>query len=1065
MENNKDKTALSTGDKLNKGVEAARDTANAVKDGASLAANASTGNVAGVAKDAIKLAKNKQVQKLRKIQIAASATGIILVILLVVAFFGVLNELKNEMVDLLAQAATSVSGFLQKTWKNITDDHWIDLGEEFDYVVDADTGQILGTADEEPSDGWKDASGKPINTETETYTMVDEYVKQLGEKGFSLKDLGILGEADYSGNILEDEENKALVEKYIAEFIRADIITSQPHRRRGTALVSDSNQNLIDGGVYIYRSKKEPTIDDSEFVNGSYDSQGEIVDEKEYKQMEFMEYDDFIKKVGGESQETTYEVDKGVANDLRYSYTVDPNTGELLFVEIKTTEIAESKVEVGDWFLGGVTGDLLQWLQENLGDDVKYEVKIIRADYKGLISKYSMPYEFLLNLCAVTGNPEFVYHVALLARETNIMLVIHDNTTMEVETVETEEDKQDYRNDSNNSTSEASISNKRTEKTRKITKTTTQTPVLNILEADTWSFYTQCTYTKDVTGTKTDTDIIVGSGNVRDTLTYHEYQSSYTDTNYAGEKIEIKGEKVTYWADTFTTETRTRTQLVTTTTTYNDPIEKSVEKSKQFLGLLRNSTGECPENCYEETAWRRQVPLAATCAKEAEFDRQGKDVEYRLPTSTEMEAPIDKLLSGLDILYSVLQSNSTGYDEEKLAPEDKVDEAQEQYTADKDYESAYVVEMQGLVEHLRYLMTFPDEPTYTKLDLILEYLDDVIDDFKDAITGEKEPNTMNGYIVKTDDPGAAPIISDKEQLREAIEAWLAPHTEMKENALSVLDTVYECQEKYQVNTLFIYAVMRNESGIGTAVSGNDWVGYISNDDFASVEDGIERLANNIKENYFTDSRIAVYPIGEKYCTDPPPPEWGNRINNYMTDIYEIMNISIPETSAGNYIEYKQGDYKSEDVLYNATGTWGTIAEKGCLPTSIAIIASGYGKTSSTGEIYTPETIITDGILPEISNHTNAKKALEKLGLNLGEQTYTSDSNAEETILSHLESGNPVLVHCSEGYYTSGGHYMTLIGVRGRKVYLSNPGSRSKTGYVDISTLISRNVDWFAVVNP
>ena len=720
MENNKDKTALSTGDKLNKGVEAARDTANAVKDGASLAANASTGNVAGVAKDAIKLAKNKQVQKLRKIQIAASATGIILVILLVVAFFGVLNELKNEMVDLLAQAATSVSGFLQKTWKNITDDHWIDLGEEFDYVVDADTGQILGTADEEPSDGWKDASGKPINTETETYTMVDEYVKQLGEKGFSLKDLGILGEADYSGNILEDEENKALVEKYIAEFIRADIITSQPHRRRGTALVSDSNQNLIDGGVYIYRSKKEPTIDDSEFVNGSYDSQGEIVDEKEYKQMEFMEYDDFIKKVGGESQETTYEVDKGVANDLRYSYTVDPNTGELLFVEIKTTEIAESKVEVGDWFLGGVTGDLLQWLQENLGDDVKYEVKIIRADYKGLISKYSMPYEFLLNLCAVTGNPEFVYHVALLARETNIMLVIHDNTTMEVETVETEEDKQDYRNDSNNSTSEASISNKRTEKTRKITKTTTQTPVLNILEADTWSFYTQCTYTKDVTGTKTDTDIIVGSGNVRDTLTYHEYQSSYTDTNYAGEKIEIKGEKVTYWADTFTTETRTRTQLVTTTTTYNDPIEKSVEKSKQFLGLLRNSTGECPENCYEETAWRRQVPLAATCAKEAEFDRQGKDVEYRLPTSTEMEAPIDKLLSGLDILYSVLQSNSTGYDEEKLAPEDKVDEAQEQYTADKDYESAYVVEMQGLVEHLRYLMTFPDEPTYTKLDLILE---------------------------------------------------------------------------------------------------------------------------------------------------------------------------------------------------------------------------------------------------------------------------------------------------------------------------------------------------------
>ena len=53
-------------------------------------------------------------------------------------------------------------------------------------------------------------------------------------------------------------------------------------------------------------------------------------------------------------------------------------------------------------------------------------------NYKDYIEKYTMPYEFLINLCMITENPEFVYHVAKLARETEIMLVVQDDTTMEV---------------------------------------------------------------------------------------------------------------------------------------------------------------------------------------------------------------------------------------------------------------------------------------------------------------------------------------------------------------------------------------------------------------------------------------------------------------------------------------------------------------------------------------------------------------------------------------------------------------------------------------------------------
>ena len=84
--------------------------------------------------------------------------------------------------------------------------------------------------------------------------------------------------------------------------------------------------------------------------------------------------------------------------------------------------------------------------------------------------------------------------------------------------------------------------------------------------------------------------------------------------------------------------------------------------------------------------------------------------------------PLNKLESGLEMLYALLQRNTSGYSEEdKLA--NNIDSAyniQQDYLAQEDYESAYVVEMQGLVEHMRYLMTFPVEEDYIIKDIPLE---------------------------------------------------------------------------------------------------------------------------------------------------------------------------------------------------------------------------------------------------------------------------------------------------------------------------------------------------------
>lgn len=169
-----------------------------------------------------------------------------------------------------------------------------------------------------------------------------------------------------------------------------------------------------------------------------------------------------------------------------------------------------------------------------------------------------------------------------------------------------------------------------------------------------------------------------------------------------------------------------------------------------------------------------------------------------------------------------------------------------------------------------------------------------------------------------------------------------------------------------------------------------------------------------------------------------------------------------------FIEYKQGDYSTTPPSYNATGESGTIKDKGCMPTSISIILSGMGIKDSSGKVYTPPSLISSGTIKQYtggsSTYSNAKATFNKVGLKLGPQKNTSGNSRD--ILTSLNAKKPILVHCSRGYYTGGGHYMTLIDVKGSSVYLSNPGSRSKTGWVNIGTLISksRNVDWYAVVS-
>lgn len=599
---------------------------------------------------------------------------------------------------------TEMSGFIGRAWQWMIDDYWIRLDEPIEYIVDADTGEMIGAADSVTNEDLTDKDGNARNIKNESYTIIDYYLRELGNKGVTIQSLRLLGDnGDYSSleKILEDKNNKEILEKYIAEFIRADIITQEPHKRRGKALVSEKDQNNIDGGVYFYRTKKEPVLEEDKFANGTYEEYNIPVTDKDYRQMEYMSYERYM---------------EGLQNNdpaLRYRFTVDPETDELILAEITTIEEVTALIPTDMGLFNGIAA----WFNQQFGKDTTYILNEVRIPYKEYIAKYAMPYEFLINLCNVTQNPEFVYHVALLARDTNIILAVQDNVTIERETVETLTEETSYKSSVSSDVGTASVTGVQEEKWRTVKTTTVQTPVLMIDTADTWSFYEEFEFTKNIEGTLTEVGPIVHEYHPTGNILSHVPGYERTEESFEG------GVSTTYvpehWEGTFTTRTEESTQLINSTTTFNEPILKqSIEKSKQFLGLLRNDTGECPHDCFEETAWRRQNPEALKCSEEAVFNKDGINVAYRIPNMTRMEQPYSRLVSGIDMLYAVMQSNSTGYDsDDKLLGSDEISESynvQDQYVASEDYESAYVVKMQGLVEHMLYLMGFPPNEEYNQ---------------------------------------------------------------------------------------------------------------------------------------------------------------------------------------------------------------------------------------------------------------------------------------------------------------------------------------------------------------
>lgn len=141
------------------------------------------------------------------------------------------------------------------------------------------------------------------------------------------------------------------------------------------------------------------------------------------------------------------------------------------------------------------------------------------------------------------------------------------------------------------------------------------------------------------------------------------------------------------------------------------------------------------------------------------------------------------------------------------------------------------------------------------------------------------------------------------------------------------------------------------------------------------------------------------------------------------------------------------EYKQNSKLWAKEPYWGSnIGKSGCGPTSLAVIASGYGMK------YTPKYIVNKKYITN-TNYETLQQALKKLGL-----SYKYQETSKQGMINHLKTGRPLIVsvRATKANFTSGRHIMAILGIKGDKVYVSNVynSTNLKTGWTDIDDLVN-----------
>ena len=161
-------------------------------------------------------------------------------------------------------------------------------------------------------------------------------------------------------------------------------------------------------------------------------------------------------------------------------------------------------------------------------------------------------------------------------------------------------------------------------------------------------------------------------------------------------------------------------------------------------------------------------------------------------------------------------------------------------------------------------------------------------------------------------------------------------------------------------------------------------------------------------------------------------------------------VNDNEGYKGTFTDSKNRTYKEYKQEYgpyaNNTYSNGVMATAGCGPTSVGIIASGYGIN------YTPEDARVSMV-----GHTDSEKLLKEVTNKLHLTGTHYDSNIKEKLLENLKAGRPAIISTNNTpttTFTKGDHICACLGINDQnEVWVSNPNSARGNGWYDIDFVV------------
>lgn len=282
-------------------------------------------------------------------------------------------------------------------------------------------------------------------------------------------------------------------------------------------------------------------------------------------------------------------------------------------------------------------------------------ISLKELEYKSKITKYITPFEFLINLCVATQNPEYISALTdKIVKETSIVITIMDNVTT-INTTRTYKyknatsvDKEGRIYVKNSETGEYTDSGRRnptrgnpqvtlpSQESDYISDTPSNSsieihnPTIQITEVDTWFVKQKITYNNQTNGPTENTSYEeIEDETPSHTDASYRYQYTTEDTSGTAEEVRMYISTITY-------------------------------KVNQMIEVITNTT----INTYSE----------GVSETDEGSDAQGKTDEilemlktkYTLPLSMIKEAPIHKLVNGAGIFFQMLEKSSRTQELEKI---------------------------------------------------------------------------------------------------------------------------------------------------------------------------------------------------------------------------------------------------------------------------------------------------------------------------------------------------------------------------------------------------------------